>query len=101
MAGKSIGSGRTGRRGPAGGIAEQGRLWARKGTVTSRGKNAHIGWALRSGSWRRCVAIMTPHLGEGAKGWCALRFHESVPGQWPGSRANRGKSGGKGSRIRR
>ncbi len=98
MAGARMGT-RGGRRGggPAGGIARQGQLyWGDKGT--SRGKVAGIGWALKSGSFRRCVARVEPHLGAGAKGYCAKRFHAAL-GVWPGSRANGGKGwGGRGRR---
>lgn len=98
MAGKSIGSGRVGRRGPAGGIAEQGRRWVNGNTVTSRGKNAHVGWAPHSGAWGRCYKLMYPHLGKRAAGYCQRRMHDSL-GIFSGSRANRGS--GKGSRIRK
>ena len=59
---------------------------------TSRGKVAGIGWAPHSGAWRRCVARVSKHLGEGAKGYCNKRMHDAL-GIWAGSAANRGKSG--------
>lgn len=72
-------------------IARQGQLyWSDKGT--SRHKRAGVGWAPHSGSWRRCVDRMTPHLGTGASGYCAKRMKQAI-GVWPGSRVNRGASG--------
>lgn len=73
-------------------IARQGKLfWSDKGT--SRGKRAGVGWAPHSGAWTRCVTRMTPHLGKGAKGYCAKRMKEAI-GIYPGDRLNRGKSSG-------
>lgn len=71
-------------------VREGRRYWS--DAPTSRGKAAGIGFAPRSGSYRRCVARVSRFMGPRAKGYCALRFHEAT-GIWPGSRANRGGRG--------
>jgi hypothetical protein len=69
-------------------IVNQGRrYWSDR--PTSKGKTAGIGYALRSGSFTKCVDRVTKFLGPRAKGYCAKRFHEAT-GRWPGSKANRG-----------
>lgn len=74
-------------------IVRQGRrYWSDQ--PTSRGKVAGIGYAPRSGAWTRCVSRTTKFMGPRAKGYCALRFHQAT-GIWPGSKANRGTSGGR------
>jgi len=74
-------------------IVTQGqRYWSDR--PTSRGKAAGIGWAPRSGSFTRCVSRVSRFMGPRARGYCALRFKEST-GIWPGSKANRGNSGGR------
>lgn len=75
-------------------IARQGQLfWSDRGT--SKQKRAGIGWAPHSGAWKRCVDRMAPHLGTGAKGYCAKRMKQAI-GIWPGSRINRGKTARRG-----
>jgi len=73
-------------------VREGRRYWSDR--PTSRGKAAGIGYAPRSGAFTRCVSRVQRFMGPRAKGYCALRFHEST-GIWPGSRANR--STGKGN----
>lgn len=71
-------------------VAQGRRYWS--DTPTSRGKTAGIGYAPRSGAFTRCVSRVQRFMGPRAKGYCALRFHEST-GIWPGSKANRGSKG--------
>lgn len=48
---------------------------------------AKIRWGT-GGDWTRCVRLLSKHLGERAKGYCALRHHEAT-GMWTGDRRNR------------
>lgn len=69
-------------------IVEEGRrFWSNRGT--SKGKVAGIPFGT-PGSFDQCVTRVEPHLGAGAKGYCAERYHEAV-GEWPGRH-----SGGRG-----
>ena len=62
-------------------IAEEGkRFWANRGT--SEGKVSGIPWGT-PGDFDQCVSRVSPHLGEGAKGYCAERHHQAT-GSWPG-----------------
>jgi hypothetical protein len=62
-------------------IVEEGRrYWSNR--PTSNGKVAGIPFGA-PGSFDECVDRVTPHLGAGAKGYCAERYHDSV-GRWPG-----------------
>lgn len=62
-------------------IAEQGqRYWSGEGT--NRGRRSDITWGV-PGDFGKCVAESTPHLGAGAKGYCAERHHQAT-GAWPG-----------------
>ena len=70
-------------------VREGRRYWSDR--PTSRGKAAGIGYALRSGSFTRCVSRIQRFMGPRARGYCALRFKEAT-GRWPGSRANRSAS---------
>lgn len=59
----------------------------------SHGKGAaEIRWGT-PGDFNRCVVKLTPHLGEGAKGYCADRHHDAL-GIWPATHAKleRGKA---------
>jgi hypothetical protein len=38
---------------------------------------AKIGWGA-PGDWDRCVALLSPHMGERAKGYCELRHQEAT-----------------------
>jgi hypothetical protein len=70
-------------------IVNQGRrYWSNRGT--SRGKRSGIAWGThgKAGGFYQCVARVSPHLGKGAKGYCALRAHEAT-GQWPGRRGRK------------
>lgn len=71
-------------------VREGRRYWSDR--PTSRGKAAGIGWAPRSGSWTRCVRRVSKFLGPRAKGYCTNRMHDAI-GIYPGSRANRPKTG--------
>jgi hypothetical protein len=63
-------------------IARQGQeFWS--GAGTSTGKSAGIPFGT-PGAFDECVTRVTPHLGAGAKGYCAERFHDAT-GKWPGS----------------
>jgi hypothetical protein len=63
-------------------IVEEGRrFWSNR--PTSEGKVSGIPFGA-PGSWQECVDRVGPHLGEGAKGYCSLRYHEAT-GRWPGS----------------
>lgn len=48
---------------------------------------AKIRWGT-GGDWTRCVRLLSKHLGNRAKGYCALRHHE-MTGMWPGDKKNR------------
>lgn len=48
---------------------------------------AKIRWGT-GGDWTRCVRLLSKHLGNRAKGYCALR-HKEMNGVWPGDRKNR------------
>lgn len=62
-------------------IVEEGkRYWSDEGT--SKGKVSGIPWGT-PGDFDLCVARVTPHLGAGAKGYCAERHHQAT-GAWPG-----------------
>lgn len=92
MAGRSIG-----RRGPAGGIAEQGRLyWSSRGT--SRNKRAPIKWGV-PGDFMSCVRHMTGKVRD-PRGYCQRR-HIEATGEPAGKHAHGGGGGRKGARIRR
>lgn len=45
-----------------------------------------------SGDFRRCVALLSKHLGIRASGYCANR-HKEMNGFWPGSKLNKGDDG--------
>jgi hypothetical protein len=62
-------------------IVEEGRkYWSDR--PTSRGKVAGIGFG-RPGDFMDCVRRVEPHLGAGARGFCAERHHDAT-GFWPG-----------------
>jgi hypothetical protein len=62
-------------------IVEEGRrYWSDR--PTSTGKTAGIAFGT-PGSFTECVDRTTPHLGGGAKGYCAERYHDAT-GTWPG-----------------
>lgn len=46
---------------------------------------AKIQWEV-PGSWTRCVALLSEHMGERAKGYCNLRHHDAT-GEWPGEKS--------------
>lgn len=48
---------------------------------------AKIRWDT-GGDWTRCVRLLSKHLGNRAKGYCALR-HKEMTGVWPGDKKNR------------
>lgn len=53
-----------------------------------RGAGAQkIRWGT-DGDWRRCVALLTKHLGPRARGYCSLR-HKEATGLWTGDAAHR------------
>jgi hypothetical protein len=53
------------------------------------GKGAQlIRWG-SPGDFDRCVALLEPHLGAKAKGYCANRHHDAT-GEWPGPHAHGG-----------
>lgn len=45
-----------------------------------------IAWGT-PGDFTRCVTHLTPHMGAGAKGYCA-NLHHSKTGMWPGDKKN-------------
>jgi len=62
-------------------IVDEGRrYWSDRGS--SGGKSAGIPFGT-PGSFAECVDRVAPHLGAGAQGYCAERYHEAV-GKWPG-----------------
>lgn len=48
---------------------------------TTGAGGAEIAWDT-PGDWTRCVAFLSPHLGDRAKGYCNLR-HKEMTGRYP------------------
>lgn len=69
--------------------AEKLRLYWTKGEGA-----AQIQWGL-PGDWARCVALLTPHMGERAKGYCELR-HVEATGMSTAEHTKALHAGGKG-----
>lgn len=76
-------------------VREGRRYWSDR--PTSGGKAAGVGYALRSGSFTRCVSRVQRFMGPRAKGYCALRFKEAT-GRWPRSAANKSRTKRRSSR---